>query len=271
MSFLFCADPLKPRRVDEHFASRAQAVRDADVPLALIDHDALTAGRAAEAVRRVPEGFGPAWYLGWMVRSEQYGELHDALAARGCRLMTDPEQYRTAHELPGWLDAFAGITPDTVILRADEPDLAQVGWDSFVVKDHVKSRKHEWHEACYAPDPAALPAVAARFFELQGDDLVGGLVVRRFEELEEPQVRVWWVDGDAVFVGPHPDTPDAEVPAPDLGPVRAAVRRGRWRFVTTDLARRRDGEWRVIEMGDGQVSDWPSGADPDILISALPT
>jgi hypothetical protein len=41
------------------------------------------------------------------------------------------------------------------------------------------------------------------------------------------------------------------------------------RFVTTDLARRADGRWRVIEVGDGQVSDLPSTVDPADLIRAL--
>ncbi|MFD0528379.1 ATP-grasp domain-containing protein [Kitasatospora arboriphila] len=42
------------------------------------------------------------------------------------------------------------------------------------------------------------------------------------------------------------------------------------RFVTTDLARRADGAgWRVVEVGDGQVSDLPRGADAASLYAAL--
>jgi hypothetical protein len=32
------ADPLRPRRADEHFAAEAAAARDADITVALIDH-----------------------------------------------------------------------------------------------------------------------------------------------------------------------------------------------------------------------------------------
>jgi len=35
------ADPLRPRRADEHFALEAAAARDAATNVALIDHDAL--------------------------------------------------------------------------------------------------------------------------------------------------------------------------------------------------------------------------------------
>lgn len=36
-----------------------------------------------------------------------------------------------------------------------------------------------------------------------------------------------------------------------------------------DLADPVDGAWRVVEVGDGQVSDRPPALDPEILIGAL--
>ncbi|GAA3137637.1 ATP-grasp domain-containing protein [Planomonospora alba] len=281
MGFLFCADPLRPRRVDPHFGPEALAVRDGDGRVALVDHDALTAGRTGEAVARVPDGFGPVWYRGWMLRSGQYAALEEALRARGCRLLTDAGAYRRAHELPGWLRCFEDLTPRTAVVPMAPGGRAPggrrlarlaggLGETGFVVKDYVKSRKHEWLQACYAPDLDALERVAARFVELQGEDLTGGLVIRGFEHFTGAQVRVWWLDGEAVFAGPHPDSPGDAVERPEiLGDVREAVRRLGARFVTTDLVRRADGAWRVIEVGDGQVSDWPSTADPGVLAGAL--
>ena len=40
-------------------------------------------------------------------------------------------------------------------------------------------------------------------------------------------------------------------------------------FVTVDLALRTDGIWRVVELGDGQVSDRPTTLAPHGLIAAL--
>jgi hypothetical protein len=40
-------------------------------------------------------------------------------------------------------------------------------------------------------------------------------------------------------------------------------------FVTADLALRDDGVWRVIELGDGQVSDRPRTAPADAFLSAV--
>jgi hypothetical protein len=108
---LFCSDPLNPRRPDGHFAAEAEV---AGAARALIDHDALLAGDAAAAVGRVPAGSGPYWYRGWMIPVQRYADLAAALAARGVGLHTSPERYRRAHELPGWIDVFRDVTPETV-------------------------------------------------------------------------------------------------------------------------------------------------------------
>ncbi len=282
LTVLFCADPLDPRRVDPHFAREAETLRATGGALALLDHELLRRGEAAEAVRRVPRGSGGVWYRGWMVTAAEYQALAKALAARGGALMTPPDGYQRAHELPGWYDTFAGLTPPSVwlpLVPREVPSpaaLAEAVRDlppgPGVVKDYVKSRKHEWAEACYVPDlgdAERLHRTVRRMVELQDDFLTGGVVIRQYEEYDTAEARVWWVDGDPVLIGPHPDSPDAEC-VPALDRVRPAVRALGCRFVTTDLARRADGEWRVVEVGDGQVSELPATADVGDLYFHLP-
>ena len=79
---------------------------------------------------------------------------------------------------------------------------------------------------------------------------------------------MWRVDGEPVLTTAHPDTPDT-APEPDLAAITECVRRLDCPFVTTDVARRPDGEWRVVEVGDGQVSDAPAGPDPRDLFAPL--
>ncbi|MFF4894385.1 ATP-grasp domain-containing protein [Micromonospora chersina] len=98
--------------------------------------------------------------------------------------------------------------------------------------------------------------VASRFRQLRGDDYVGGFVLRRFESFVGAEVRTWWVEGSCRLVTAHPDTlerlPAAEF---DLSAVEASVRALDLPFVTADFALRDDGRWRIVEIGDGQVSD----------------
>ncbi|MFF4007569.1 ATP-grasp domain-containing protein [Streptomyces sp. NPDC001717] len=287
---LYCADPLGGRRVDPHFAAEARALRAQGATVALVDHDALLAGDAERAVARVPTAAGGVRYRGWMVPAARYAELDEALRRRGGELGTGPEAYRRAHELPGWYDTFAALTPASVWLPTapgaipDRKRLAALAAalppGAGVVKDYVKSRKHEWHEACHIPDlgdPEALHRVVSRFVELQDEFLTGGVVLRAFEHFVAPEgaateVRIWWRDGEPRLFTAHPDSPlpeAAEIPARDLEPVRAAVRALDCPFVTTDLALRTDGAWRVVEVGDGQVSDLHREVDPSLLTALL--
>lgn len=270
---LYCCDPLDPRRTDGHFAAEAHEVRARGGQVALIDHDALLSGDAERAVARVPAGLGLVRYRGWMIPAERYGRLGTALARRGARLLTDPEQYRSAHELPGWYAAFADLTPPGGWLPAAPGEVPETGRlealagrlppGPGIVKDYVKSRKHEWDQACYVPelaDGAVLARVVRRFVELQGDFLAGGVVLRAWEPfVRNPsvasEVRVWWLDGEPRLLTPHPDGPAALGEVPDLEGIGAAVRRLGCPFVTTDVALRTDGWWRVVEVGDAQVSD----------------
>lgn len=282
-AILYCCDPLNPRTADGHFGAEAGAARTAGATTALIDHDALLAGDADAAVRRVPHDLGPVWYRGWMIPGRRYEQLAEALHRRGAGLVTGASRYRAAHELPGWYPTFAEATPRSVWLPSPPavvPDagtlaalVAPLGGGPAVVKDFVKSRKHEWNEACFVPDladAAGLHRVVASFVRLQDDFLAGGIVVRVFERFDRDrgEARVWWLDGEPVMTTSHPDTPDRR-PSPALDHVAPLVRRLGCRFVTTDVALRTDGTWRVVEVGDGQVSDLPRTADPGPLLTAL--
>ncbi|GIJ61075.1 hypothetical protein Vau01_085910 [Virgisporangium aurantiacum] len=272
------ADVIHPRRPDEHFADEARAARAAGLDVALVDHDALgTDGGAERAVRGIRTS-GPAVYRGWMLRSKDYAAFAAALAQRDVVLRTGPDQYRKAHELPGWYAAMAGVTPSTVWTRGDDDAgfvraCGDLGPGAAVLRDYTKSMKHYWHEAAFIPDvadTAHATAVARRFRELRGDEFTGGFVLRRFERFVSAEARTWWVDGACRLVGAHPDTPD-DIPPPDLDPAALAplVAALRLPFVTVDLARRDDGVWRVIEVGDGQVSDRPTTIDPDDFVAAV--
>lgn len=282
MGFLLCSDPLRASRTDPAFATESALARSSAERVALVDHDALLAGDTAAALARVPRDSGTYWYRGWMMPPEVYATLERGLAERGCALFTDATAFRRAHELPGWYAEFAGLTPRSV-WQARPPGAppepaalsalaAPLGAGPGVVKDFVKSRKHEWDEACFIPrltDQAGLVSVVGRFFALQEEFLAGGVVLRAFEPfVAGGEARVWWLDGKPVLTTAHPDTPE-RVPTPELDAVGAAVQALGCPFVTTDMALREDGAWRVVEVGDGQVSGLPAGADATALFTAL--
>ena len=276
MILIVPSDPLRPRRADEHFAAEAVAAREAGAEVAVVDHDALAGGGDPDrAVARVPAG-ADVVYRGWMLPAAGYAAMAAALARRGATVRTGAEAYRRAHELPGWYAALRPVTPRSAWTAGDGRDdfdrvRELLGDGAAVLRDYTKSAKHHWHEAAYVPDLTDADAawrVATRLRELRGDDFTGGFVIRRFEPLTAPEVRTWWIAGECRLTGPHPDTP-GEIATPDLRAVTPLVRSLGLPFVTVDLARREDGEWRVVELGDGQVSDRPDAVPAQMLITAL--
>jgi hypothetical protein len=272
---LFPSSPLKATRPDEQFSEAYEVARDMGIRVGLVDHDAIERGNAASVAKA-------AWtdcvvtYRGWMIRSEQYAAFEKAIESIGAHMFTTTSDYTRAHELPGWFEAFRNLTPESRWLGG--PGLERLeelaaGWSGpVIVKDWVKSAKHDWHNACFVPDVAAftdLQRVCSNFLDQRGDSLVGGIVLRRFEEFVGPEVRTWWLDGALVAATAHPDNPGAPVDDHDLSGVEASTRELGARFVTADVVRRNDGTARVVEVGDAQVSDLPEGASPAVLYEAL--
>jgi hypothetical protein len=288
---LFYESMLQPRQVDEDYVAEAAAARAAGLDVHLLDWGALVAGDTGRAVRRVPEHVQPALAIlrGPMLWLETYALLYAALLVRGVRLIADPAAYEHTHHLPASLNLIAGMTPRTVVYPLSEgatlpqdrlAELLQPFGDGpIIVKDYVKSRKHEWLEACFIPNAADVDAAARviqAFCGRQGLDLVGGLVFRAFEPFVSvgthprsgtpltKEYRIWWLDGRAIAVVPHWN----EVVYHGVPPVAqfdGVARTVRSRFFTMDVAERTDGVWRIVELGDGQVA-W---ADDQVDLAAF--
>ncbi len=210
---VLCCDPLDRRVPDAAFAAEADAARRAGLQPLLVDHDALAAGDMRAALGRAAHPApGPAVYRGWMMRADAFARLHAALAARGIDLLTPPGAYAACHHLP---EAHAHVgrwMPQTVWLEeadldapgALEATLAPFGTAAVTVKDWVKSQAAGyWDTACLIPDAsdrAAVRRVTDRFRDLQGRDLVGGLVFRRLVELDRArgEWRTFVLDGAIV-------------------------------------------------------------------------
>ena len=196
MIVVFCRDPLEPSRPDQAFGAEASVAEQMSLPYVLVDFDALVReDDPARAVRRVLDQPNPvlAAYRGWMVTPTQYRKLFEALSTKNVRLINDPEQYRHGHHLPENYSMIRDHSPRSVWLTGDlGPDrimdaLVPFGNSPVIVKDFVKSRKHEWAGACFIPsasDREAVGRVVGRFLELQGDNLAEGLVFREFVEFE---------------------------------------------------------------------------------------
>ncbi len=247
VKILFCSDPLSPGEPDSCWLDEVQAAERAGLGWALLDFEELRVRRAPREELLI--------YRGWMLPSARYAEL----CAQGWRLINDAQAYRCCHEFPASYPLIEPYTPRSVWTEGPEiPEglLAPFGSRSLVVKDYVKSRKHEWDQACFIPTPADVPRVVARFLELQGPDFQGGLVFREYVELDRArETRLFFLDGELIWGEPRE-------------PFVTLARSVPSRFFSMDIAPLGE-RWIIVELGDGQVAGLPDDVDRDAFYRAL--
>jgi hypothetical protein len=238
MHFLFPSDPLNPRQVDEAFLPQVEAFR-------ALGHGTSLFSMETEQLRGpIPEG-SKVVYRGWMLNASEYEKMIDRIRARGAEPLIPLETYLSCHHLPNWYPLISDLTPETRIFPADTDlasELAALGWDRFFLKDYVKSLKTSVGSAISRPEEA--DSFIAEMKKFRGE-IEGGFCVRRFEPFQAgTEVRYFVIEGT-------PHAPSGAVP--DL--VTDCSRRIASPFFSVDVTIREDGALRVVEIGDGQVSD----------------
>ena len=287
MRIVFCSEPFFPLRVDSAYESEANAAQETDFEFDLADFEALVNdGNLTAAIRKVKEqsAIVSAIYRGWMLKPEIYSQLYESLLKRNIKLINSPAEYKHCHYLPESYSLIENYTPATVFIRqssdfnyADIMKRLEVFGDKpLVLKDYVKSRKHEWNEACFIPSASnreAVERVVRKFIELQGDDLNEGLVFREFIEFQPltahsksqmpltKEFRLFFLDGGLLDSFEYWDEGDYSQIRPPENIFADVAKQIKSRFFTMDIAQRTDGEWMIVELGDGQVAGLPDNAD----------
>ena len=295
MTIIFCSDPLEPARPDRAYETEVEAAREAALPFETINFERLTRDENAElAARRIRAREWPelAVYRGWMLNSSAYERLYQTLLERNLILINTPTQYRHCHYLPESYEVIKARTPQTIWLPLpdclDENKVASAlkvfGDKPLILKDYVKSRKHEWHEACFIPsasDRAAVERVVARFTELQGADISGGLVFREFVKLRQigahagsgmplsREFRLFFYQGRVLHASNYWAQDETGGDTPPLAVFERIAARVGSAFFTMDVAQLESGAWIIIELGDGQVAGLPDETEAPQFYRAL--
>lgn len=292
MKLLFCHDPLAEKQADARFIHEAQAALSVGLDHHLLDHDALTRGNMARAVRHVP------WYReetlaifrGWEMPERHYDLLYEALLSRGLRLINTPDQYVHTLYLPETLMLLGAHTPQTLVLRDDGAltladvmqALAPFAGKPVILRDFVHCQKHRWGTACFiraSDDPQQVDTAMQAFMDLQGRP-VGGWLFREYVELTPLapplpdhlplalEYRLVYAEGVCIAALHHWDTSYAGA-SPPLEQFTLIAQQVRSRFFTMDVAQRTDGTWIVIDLGDGQTASLLAHADAHAFYRAL--
>ena len=286
VSFIFCSHPLNSKRVDEDYEEEFQAA-GLEHACALFSYEDLEAGKLSLYGDDIS---GLTIYRGWMMKSDMYRLFYEKLEAKGMILINTPDEYERYHMLPGWYDDFKEDTAGSVWEDRGTVDSALLltrGLEGpYIVKDYVKSRKHEWYDACFInniADEANAERIIRNFVQRQDSDLAGGVVLRKFEKLKpigfheksgmpiSEEYRVFAFAGRVIIIDDYWQA-DRNISFTDEERlwIETSVKKLKSNFVTMDIARREDGSLIIMEFGDGQVSGLQQIKPPDFYRAFKP-
>lgn len=241
--FLFPASPLNSRMIDEAFQDQAIALKQAGFGTSAfsIEENRITGAIPVEVT---------TVYRGWMMNPTDYAFFYGWQLGKNLTPLVDVDQYLAAHHLPNWYPLVEAMTPETLIFPGRDmiawETTVPPSWEKILVKDYVKSLKTAGGSVITSLTELADVLGSMEFYR---GDLEGGICLRRFEEFRPgSETRYFVINGK--FYGQEPSF--------DVRVMEILIRVARdipSPFFSVDIAERMDGRFRIVEIGDGQVSD----------------
>ncbi|MES2041857.1 MAG: ATP-grasp domain-containing protein [Pseudomonadota bacterium] len=250
MQLLYPCNPFDKNQPDETYEEEFHAARAAGLTCFLFSAEDFEMGEFKP--RPANQFQGQMLYRGWMLTPERYAVLEQAVTAKNARLLTSVSQYRQCHYLPEWYSACQDVTPNTIFLSRDgdfETALANTGWQAYFVKDYVKSLTTS--RGSIAKNAEEVREIVGLIERYRGQ-IEGGICVREFEQLLPETEERYFVWRGQVYA--------RDDVVPDI--VLDIARRFDTPFFSIDIVLNSQGVARLMELGDGQVSDrkkWDAG------------
>lgn len=249
MRFLYPCDPFNKKEPDETYAEEFLAAQAAGIACSLYSAEDFESGDFKP--RPLFAEQEEVLYRGWMLNPNAYGLLLEAIGRKGAHAVTSVAQYRLCHYLPEWYPLCKDFTPETIFVAQGANYAAAVSdrhWPAYFVKDYVKSLTTS--RGSVANSVGEISEIVSQIEKYRGQ-VEGGVCIRKFEQLAPDTEERYFV-----FRG-KPYTRSGVVPEI----VQAIAPRIDSPFFSVDVALSTDGTPRLIELGDGQVSDrkqWPA-------------
>ncbi|ATA18048.1 hypothetical protein EDC48_101175 [Gibbsiella quercinecans] len=191
------------------------------------------------------EAHEPVIWRGWMLKQKEYRALYNAVSSNSAGMLISPDDYASCHYITGWYDLCRDYTPETIFLKESddlEEITTQLNWDSYFVKDHVKSLTTS--RGSIAKNAEEIREVLRYIRQYRGE-IEGGVALRKVEDLRSETERRYFSFYGTVY------SSDNIIPAI----VHEIAKHIRSPFFSIDMVETSSSNLRLIEIGDGQVSD----------------
>lgn len=279
LEWLYCYLPTLEAVQPIDWREEAEAAEECDFVCHSFDIERFQDGDIEGALAHLPDGDGRTLaYRGWLLLEDEYRALEDEVRSRGYDLLTNTHQYLEATLLPNWHPRVTDLTPPAVWTWDADPeeawDLARsLGASPFIVKDHAKSCKEAWLEACYVPAKARksrFVQICQELIERRGDRFEGGLVVRPAVPLALltahasgtpvfDEYRLFFWRGKMILSAGYSEVTGQEQDFSAFSRLGGHIASD---FFVADVARTQSGELILIEINDGGTAGLPPSLHP---------
>lgn len=264
-------------KVDEDLQAEYDSVRNTGLfDVVIFGYDAwFHQGKIVLSV--TPDECTKAVYRGWMMKPEQYRNFYELLLENNIELVTTPEDYAAMHVFP---NVYEFVKEDTAKMRIfplhEKLPCAELTKEfrRFMIKDYVKSVK-DTNFPNYFDD-----AITQRelnqwmdiFYKYRGNLLTGGICVKEYLDLKKygsktNEFRVFYINHKIVTISRNSGQMNMT-----MNPPESLIEKYKSLpscYYTVDFAELEDGNWVVIEAGDGSVSGLSENQDYDAYFRAL--
>lgn len=285
--FLFCENPFEPNNVDEDYSDEFESAKINGFKTLLFNFDDLTNEYDFKnATKRIKHNanLSNVIYRGWMLTPKQYSNLYEDLLSKNYKLINNVIEYQNCHYLPDSLEFIEGKTPKSVFEKFENSQSIEkliektkmFGSKSVILKDYVKSEKHDWETACYVPNASNIENLKnsiENLIKLRGKYLNEGIVVREFIGLKDltihsksgmpltEEYRLFFFNQKLVEIYDYWEEGKYDLIKPDTKEFEVIAKNIKSNFFSMDIAREKNGNLIIIELGDGQVAGLPDKAE----------
>lgn len=296
-NIIFCNDPLNAKSVDSSYELEFNNCLKLDYNVELLSFEEIILSNYSKSLKKISkfENLEIVIYRGWMLKETEYKTLYDELLNFNHKLINDPTQYLLCHYLPYNYELISEYTPKTIWMDVDEKNhynisdimekLKVFNGQPIILKDYVKSQKHNWKEACFIEDSSNeenVKRITDKFIELQANNLTKGLVFREFIEFDflnyhpkskmplTKEFRLFFFYNELIGVMNYWDEGEYEnqiIEEIDL--FKNIAKKITSNFFNMDVAKSKSGKWYIVELGDGQVTGFPDNFDSESLYKKI--
>ncbi|GHT69816.1 hypothetical protein FACS1894110_20040 [Spirochaetia bacterium] len=280
---LFCENPLAHNRVEPDFEPEYTASKQNGFEPLLFNYDEFLRKNYETAIKKVSKNKSKEKiiYRGWMLTPVQYSTIYEILLNKNYELLNTGKEYQNCHYLPDSLKYINGYTPVTIYEKTGNIsaliERASIFSDRpVIIKDYVKSEKHNWDTACFvknASNKNDLKEKINNFMELRGEYLNEGIVLREYVELNNvtthsksgmplsEEYRLFFMYNRLLGMYDYWEEGAYTVQKPETASFEEIAKNIESNYFTMDIAKTKEGKFIIIELGDGQVAGLPKNTD----------